>query len=138
MSNFKFSKSSERRLIGIHKDLVRVIHRALEISDIDFSVTYGMRTIEEQEEILKKGNSRTMNSRHLTGHAVDLTPWLNGSVDGDIPDNWKYFEQVSKYMKIAAKEYDTQINWGGDWRGDWGSFSDGYHFELNWGKYPIQ
>jgi peptidoglycan L-alanyl-D-glutamate endopeptidase CwlK len=135
INNFKFSQRSVNNLSGIHRDLVRIVKRALEITSIDFSVTYGMRTVAQQAEILKKKKSTTKNSRHLTGHAVDLTPWLDGkSVDGSKPENWSHFATVARAMKMASLELKIPMEWGGDWE----TFKDGYHFQLPWASYPLK
>jgi peptidoglycan L-alanyl-D-glutamate endopeptidase CwlK len=125
---WSFSAKSEQRLEGVHADLVRVVRHALEVSDVDFAVVEGLRTVERQRELFQKGASRTMNSRHLTGHAVDLAPFIAGEIRWD----WPPFHQIAKAMKQAAREYDVPIVWGGDWV----SFRDGPHFELNRSKYP--
>lgn len=134
MSNFKLSARSIQKLNGVHPDLVKVVNRALEISSIDFSVTCGLRTLAEEKEHVANGTSKTLNSRHLTGHAIDLTPWLSGSVDGSKPENWRYFADVARAMKMAALELKIPIEWGGDWE----SPKDGYHFELTWAAYPLK
>ncbi|WP_050875035.1 M15 family metallopeptidase, partial [Yersinia frederiksenii] len=73
-SNFRFSQRSENNLKGINPDLLKVVRRALEISAVDFSVIEGLRTIERQKELVATGKSQTMNSRHISGNAVDLFP----------------------------------------------------------------
>jgi peptidoglycan L-alanyl-D-glutamate endopeptidase CwlK len=135
MNNFKLSAASLAKLNGVHPDLVRVIQRALVLTSVDFSVTSGLRTIEQQREHVTNGKSTTLKSRHLTGHAVDLTPWANrASVNGRDPANWHYFANVAKAMKMAALELKTPIEWGGDWD----TFKDGYHFQLTWTEYPLK
>lgn len=75
---YKLSKKSLDRMKGVHPDLVKVVKRAIQISEVDFTVTEGLRDIERQRELVKSGASKTMNSRHLTGHAVDLIALKNG------------------------------------------------------------
>jgi peptidoglycan L-alanyl-D-glutamate endopeptidase CwlK len=135
MIDFKFSQRSLDKLKGVHPDLVRVVESALLLSTADFSVTCGLRTEAEERRHVADGKSQTMNSRHLTGHAVDLTPWANGkSVDGSDPANWHYFDTVARFMKMASIERKTPITWGGDWK----TLKDGYHFELTWTAYPLR
>jgi peptidoglycan L-alanyl-D-glutamate endopeptidase CwlK len=124
---FKFGARSEARLVGVHPDLVRVVRRALELSPIDFSVIEGVRTKKRQRELVAAGASWTMNSRHLTGHAVDIAPYIGGTVRWD----WPPFYALAKAMKAAAKELGVPIVWGGDWKA-----KDGPHFELSWKAYP--
>lgn len=113
----------EERLQGVHPDLVAVVRRAAEVSPIDFIVTEGLRTEERQAELVKTGASRTMNSRHLTGHAVDLAVIVDGKANWD----WKQYEDLSAYMKSAADDLGIRIIWGGDWA----TFKDGPHYELD-------
>ena len=125
---FKFSARSLRNLDGLHRDLVRVAHRALELSDVDFVVTEGLRTRERQRQLVAAGASRTMNSRHITGHALDVAAWVGGAVRWD----WPLYDRISAAFKAAARELGVPIVWGGDWK----SFKDGPHFELDRSRYP--
>jgi len=117
---------SERNLIGVHPDLVKVVRAAAKKAS--FIVTEGLRTKARQEQLVKAGASRTMNSRHITGHAVDVAAVVNGEVRWD----WPLYAAIAKEMKQTAADLKVQIIWGGDWR----SFKDGPHFELNRRKYP--
>lgn len=123
--NFVLGSRSLTNLQGVHPDLVKVVKRAIQISECDFTIIEGVRTTARQAELVKKGASQTKNSRHLTGHAVDLGAWVNGTVTWD----WKYYYQIEKAMKQAAKELNIPIEWGGDWK----TFKDGPHFQLPWG-----
>ena len=114
-----------QNLSGVHPDLVAVVKRAIEITEQDFSVIEGVRNIERQRQLVAKGASKTMNSRHLTGHAVDLAPY-------PLSWDWEYFYPIADAMKQAAEELDVDLEWGGDWT----SFKDGPHFQLSWGAYP--
>lgn len=127
-TKFQLSQKSKDRLIGVHPDLVRVVFRALELSDIDFAVLEGVRSKARQKQLVAAGASRTMNSRHLTGHAVDLGAVVAGTVRWD----WPLYYQIAKAMKAAAKELKVSIAWGGDWL----AFPDGPHFELDRKVYP--
>ena len=68
-------KRSTDNLKGVHPDLVKVVQRAISITKQDFAVIEGLRSKERQEQLVKEGKSQTTNSRHLTGHAVDIVPW---------------------------------------------------------------
>lgn len=134
MSKFSLSAASLANLQGVHPDLVKLVHRAIELSTVDFKVIEGKRTMARQKELFAKGATKTMNSRHLTGHAVDLLP---------LPVDWnnrKPFELVSQAMFAAAKELNIKIRWGGDWNENGKStdekFYDGPHFELRRAEYP--
>ena len=115
------------RLEGVHPDLVRVVKRAAASSDLDFTVLEGLRTEARQRQLFKEGASKTLNSRHLTGHAVDLAPMLDGKVSWD----WPLYHRLAKIVKAAAAAENVPLQWGGDWR-----FKDGPHWELPWKQYP--
>lgn len=122
---FKLSQRSIDRLNGVHPDLVSVVKLAIERSEVDFMVTEGLRSKERQKELVAAGASKTMNSRHITGHAVDLAAYVNG-----IRWDWPLYEKIAKAMKQAAYELNIKIEWGGDWK----SFKDGPHFQIPWGN----
>jgi peptidoglycan LD-endopeptidase CwlK len=122
---YSLSFRSRQRLSGVHPDLVAVVKRAIEITEQDFSVIEGIRGLERQRQLVKEGNSLTMNSRHLTGHAVDLAPY-------PLSWDWEYFYPIADAMKAAAEELDVDLEWGGDWK----SFPDGPHFQLSRKTYP--
>lgn len=116
------------RLDGVHPDLVRVVKKAAALSSLDFTVLEGLRTKERQKQLMDLGATKTMNSRHLTGHAVDLAPMVGGTVRWD----WPLYHQLAVIVKEAAKAENVPIQWGGDWR----TFKDGPHWELTWKAYP--
>ena len=122
---YNLSNKSLAKLDGVHPDLVSVVKRAIQISEQDFSVGEGLRSLSRQRELVNTGKSTTMNSRHLTGHAVDLFPY-------PLSWDWNYFYPIADAMKQAAKELDVDLEWGGDWK----SFPDGPHFQLSWENYP--
>ena len=125
---FTFSERSLRNLQGVQPDLVRVVRAALALSPVDFAVIEGLRTIERQKELVAAGASKTMNSRHITGHAVDLGAYVDGQVDW----SWPLYERIAAAMKLAAKELGVAIVCGADWT----KFRDGPHFELDRKAYP--
>nr|WP_284347151.1 M15 family metallopeptidase [Proteus mirabilis] len=109
--------------------MVKVVHRALEITDIDFMVIEGKRNEARQRQLVGSGKSQTMNSRHLTGHAVDCAPLVNNQIPWN---DWSYFKKVADAMMQAAKELGVDIEWGGNWK----TFKDGPHFQLTHKTYP--
>lgn len=125
---FKFGSRSLGKLVGVHPDLVIVMHHAIQHSSLDFSIIEGLRTMAQQRKYLAAGATRTLNSRHLTGHAVDVAPYIDGKIRWD----WPLFYELALVIKQAAAEQRVKIQWGGDWR----SFKDGPHFELTWAAYP--
>lgn len=129
MSKFRLSRRSEENLRGVHPDLVKVVHRALEITDIDFMVIEGKRNEARQRQLVASGKSQTMNSRHLTGHAIDCAPLVNNQIPWS---DWSHFKKVADAMMQAAKELGVDIEWGGNWK----TFKDGPHFQLTHKTYP--
>jgi peptidoglycan L-alanyl-D-glutamate endopeptidase CwlK len=125
---FKLGKRSVERLQGVHPDLVKVVERAIEMSPVDFTVLEGLRSPERQQTLVASGASQTLNSRHITGHAVDLGAWVDNQVDW----SWPLYHKIANAMKAAANELGVAIVWGGDWK----TFKDGPHFELDRKYYP--
>lgn len=125
---YKLGPRSQSRLKGVHPDLVKVVERAIEITTVDFTVLEGVRTPERQKVLFEAEASTTLNSRHITGHAVDLGAWVDNQVDW----SWPLYHKIAVAMKEAAKELNVAIVWGGDWS----RFKDGPHYELDRRKYP--
>lgn len=124
----QLSERSHQRLQGVHPDLQRIVLLAATLTDTDFIITEGLRTVERQRQLVAKGASQTMNSRHITGHAVDLA----ATVDGEVRWDWPLYHRLATAMKEAARQLGIRMVWGGDWR----SFKDGPHFELDRNVYP--
>ena len=125
---YKLGPRSQMRLKGVHPDLVKVVERAIEITTVDFTVLEGLRTPERQRALYDAGASQTLNSRHITGHAVDLGAWVDNQVDW----SWPLYGRIADAIKEAAGQLGAKIVWGGNWT----QFRDGPHFELNRKEYP--
>ena len=110
-NNFKFSQRSENNLKGVKPALVNVIRRALELTPVDFIVIEGLRTQARQKELVATGKSQTMNSRHLTGNAVDIIP---------VNTTWNIeeFKPLLKAVKQAADEQGLKLRFGINWKND--------------------
>ena len=78
---------------------------------------------------MAQGKSKTLNSRHLTGHAVDLAPMED---DGDISWHWPFYHKLATAVKASAVAAGVPLEWGGDWR----TFKDGPHWQLPFKGYP--
>ena len=102
---YTLSKKSRDRLAGVHPDLVKVVERALEITETDFAVLEGVRPKTRQEQLVKSGASQTMRSRHLTGHAVDLGAYVAGSVRWD----WPLYHKLAVAVKQAAAAFNIPL-----------------------------
>ncbi len=124
-SGYKWSDRSEKNLKGIHPDLRKVADLALQLTHVDFIVTEGKRTYARQVQLVQQGASKTLDSRHLQGMAVDVVD-VGGSYGKE------RMTQISMAFKEAAKLLEIPISWGGDWK----SFKDTPHFELDKKKYP--
>lgn len=126
--SFRFSARSRRALEGVHPDLVAVAEAALALTPVDFRVTEGLRTPARQAALVRAGASRTLNSRHLTGHAIDVAAVIDGQVRWD----WPLYPRIATAMKAAARRRSVALVWGGDWP----RLRDGPHFELDRKAYP--
>lgn len=120
---YKFSQKSINRMEGVHSDLRRLMEESIKHSPYDFGITEGLRSVSRQQKLVMEGKSKTMNSRHLTGHAVDIVVYVEGKVSWD----FKYYEQVAGHILGLAAKMDIPLIWGGSWK----DFKDGPHFELN-------
>lgn len=121
--SFSLSQRSRDRMKGVHPALVAVIEAAIKRSPIDFLVTEGLRTAARQTALVKAGASRTLKSRHITGHAIDLAALVEGQIRWD----WPLYPGIAVAVKAAAADLRTPLIWGGDWP----SLRDGPHFELD-------
>lgn len=113
---FKLSKKSLDKLKGVHPKLVSVVKKAIEYTSVDFGVTFGVRTLEEQEQLVAAGRSQTMASKHLIqadgyAHAVDLVAYVNGNVVWEL----NVYDNICDAMAKAADELDVAIKWGAAW-----------------------
>ena len=153
-STFALSERSQRNLEGVHPDLQAIVKRAIELTEIDFAVTEGVRSFERQEELFDKGATTTMNSRHLTGHAVDVVAYIGTDISWSMP---LYFK-IADAFREAAIGLEVPIEWGCAWRRQLNSYSsakkanmtyvdvrrkqgkrpflDGPHMQLPWRSYP--
>lgn len=149
---FKLSKRSLSKLEGVSPALVKVVHSAIELTTVDFGVVCGLRTIEEQKQLVASGASRTMKSKHIDGHAVDLMAYIGDRASWELT----LYDNIADAMRVAAIEEGVAIRWGAAWHiddiRDWDGtmqdamnsyidlrrsqgrkpFIDGPHFELNY------
>lgn len=118
----KLTARDFKRMEGVKPQLVAVVAVAATMVAKPFNVSEGLRTLERQKQMVKEGKSKTMQSKHLTGDAVDLYPL---TADCKAID-WQGFESLAATMKLAAAKLGVKIKWGGDWK----TFIDKPHWEL--------
>ena len=119
---FKLSQRSLDKMIGVNPKLVEVVKLAITKSPLDFSVSEGLRTVERQKELVAQKKSQTMKSRHIIGEAVDICVLVDGKANWDFEN----YRKIADVFKECAKELGVKITWGGDWT----SFKDGPHFQI--------
>ena len=148
--SFELSQRSLDRLDGVEDSLVVVVKRAIQLTKVDFGVSEGLRSVARQAELVAKGASKTMNSKHIDGLAVDLVAYISGRVSWEL----NLYDDIADAMAAAAKEHGVTVRWGGAWHiddiGTWQGkmedamttyidlrrsqgkrpFIDGPHFEL--------
>ena len=126
--SFRLSARSRARLSRVHPALIAVVERAIARTSVDFMIVEGVRTPERQAVLVRAGASRTLKSRHLTGHAVDVAALVDGQVRWD----WPLYGRIAEAFKAAALDLKTPLIWGGDWK----TLRDGPHFELDRKAFP--
>lgn len=134
---FSLSQHSLDKLEGVHPDLVAVVHLAIRLTAQDFAVICGLRTLEQEKVFVADGRSKTLNSRHIPGLAVDLVAYTIGNgISWAVP----LFFKIEAAMLQAAKLLSVDVQWGADWNqnGDTQdeTFRDYDHFQLHPKFYP--
>lgn len=131
---YKLGKHSEKALEGVNAELAMVIRTAIGNSPVDFMVTEGVRTQERQVQLYAQGRKTrgkivtnadgvNIRSKHQTGRAVDICPWVEGKLAWE---DDTAFNEISGHIKRVAKVLNVRIKWGGDFKGSW----DKPHYEL--------
>lgn len=108
---FELSQRSLSRLEGVDNRLVKIVCRAIKITDTDFGVVQGLRTLEEQKALVEKGASQTMKSKHLDGIAVDLMAYVGGRGCWEL----SVYDNIAEAMQQAATEEGVAMRWGAAW-----------------------
>lgn len=108
---FQFSSRSLQRLEGVNADLVQICHKAIKTTSVDFGITQGLRTLEEQRKLVDSGASRTMKSKHLEGRAVDVVAYIGPRVSWELP----LYCEIAEAFREAAQLVRTKVRWGGAW-----------------------
>ena len=148
MSKFSLGKKSLDLLANVDPRMRLIALRAIQITEIDFGVVQGKRTLDEQKRLYGKGRTGaqceakgvpaiyarpgeskvtwTLNSNHLSGRAIDICPWINGKYEWDNNGKLGVWPKLAKAFKQAASELGHDMEWGGDWE----KTVDRPHFEL--------
>jgi peptidoglycan L-alanyl-D-glutamate endopeptidase CwlK len=123
-----------KRLEGVHPDLVLCVKHAATFGEVDFMIIEGVRTLAKQREYFNAGKSKTMRSRHLDGHAVDVAPLVDLDADGDLDLTWevKHFKPIVAAFKEAIDYLGIPLEFGGEWK----TFKDWPHIQLPRSRYP--
>jgi len=108
---FKLSSRSMRKLKGVDEGIVAVVKDAIGITKVDFGVTFGLRTLEEQKKLYESGRSQTMKSKHLEGRAVDLVAYFGSDISWEL----NVYDDICDAMAEAARKNDVAIKWGAAW-----------------------
>jgi len=119
---YKFSERSKKKLETVDVRLQNLMNVAIKESPYDFGITEGIRTLKRQKELFAEGKTKTLKSYHLVGKAVDIKIYVNGEITWD----FKYYKEVADCVKEVAKKLGYVITWGGDWK----TFKDGPHFQI--------
>ena len=114
--SFRLSQRSMDRLEGVHPDMTAVVERAIQLTEVDFGVTQGVRTLEEQKANVAAGRSQTMASKHLLqddgfSHAVDVVAYVGPDVSWEL----NLYDDICDAFAQAAREIEVAIKWGAAW-----------------------
>ena len=108
---YKLSTKSQERLIGVEPELKEIVYEAIKVTKIDFGVIEGLRTEEQQKQLVESGASQTMKSKHLEGRAVDLMAYIGGRGSWEL----SVYDEIADAMKEAAIKVDVAVRWGAAW-----------------------
>ena len=108
---FKLSDRSIAKLEGVDETLVEVVKEAIQLTKVDFGVTFGMRTLEEQQKLFDSGRSQTMKSKHLDGRAVDLVAYFGSDISWEL----NVYDDICDAMAEAARRNTLALKWGAAW-----------------------
>jgi hypothetical protein len=108
---FRLSKRSRDNLLGVKPELMYVVEQAIKLTKVDFAVTEGLRTEARQRELVAKGASQTMNSKHLRGEAVDLVAFIGNRISWEL----NLYDEIADAVQLAALRVNVGIRWGAAW-----------------------
>lgn len=117
---FKLSNRSKSRLVGVHPKLIEVVHKAIEITEVDFGVTYGVRDLETQKKLVAAGRSTTLKSKHLLqddgySHAVDVVAYVDTGDGAEVCWELPIYDKIADAFKKSSEEVGLTLRWGCAW-----------------------
>ena len=128
---YKLSNGSRARLDTCHKSIILICESLIEI--FDFTVVYGYRDQQLQDELFSRGLSKARFplSEHnvIPSLAIDLAPY-HASKTPHI--NWHdkdSFIYMAGLFRGIGHEKNIAVRWGGDWDSD-NDLSDQIFFDL--------
>tara|TARA_B100000212_G_C27068592_1_gene402920 strand:+ start:105 stop:560 length:456 start_codon:yes stop_codon:yes gene_type:complete len=108
---FTLSQRSLGRLDGVKNELHSVVTTAITLTNVDFGVSCGLRTEKEQEDLVARGASQTMKSKHLTGDAVDVVAYIGNRISWEL----NLYDDIADAFKEASVREGVGIKWGASW-----------------------
>jgi peptidoglycan L-alanyl-D-glutamate endopeptidase CwlK len=108
---FKLSQRSLDNLKGVDERLQKAVQHAIGETKVDFGVICGLRTIDEQRELVAKGASQTLKSKHLDGEAVDLMAYIGSRGSWEL----NLYDDIADAMREGAERANVPIRWGAAW-----------------------
>lgn len=157
---FTFGSASRRELETLDPSLRLVMNESILI--FDFSIVEGRRTIREQIRNLRRGVSKTIDSRHVPrdtdgiyvpdglSEAADIVPyqagvnpWPQPSDPASVADKKiRRFYFMQGVVYAVAAEHDVALRFGLDWDGDLDFFDQRWddlgHVELAVDRAPLR
>jgi len=121
---FQFGHNSLKNLKTCHPEIIVLMKEALFYSPIDFGISCGYRTTEEQQRLFKNGKTKcdgiikVGNHQNFPSDAVDIYAYVNSKLSYD-PN---HLCVIAGVVLSVAKELKLNIRWGGtfgskDWHG---------------------
>lgn len=123
---FTFGERSRKNLAGVHADLVAVAEFAIGISEVDFSITEGRRAPERQAELVAAGKSKTLQGKHIIGHAVDTAAWVAGGISWEP----RHYYRIAAAFREASRQLGVPVVWGAVWDRQLASLHDNLEDEV--------
>ena len=140
---YKFGKTSKEKLSSCHEDLQLIMSEVIKITNVDFGIAEGHRSIEKQKQYFKEGKSKIDGVNKKGKHnynpslAVDIYPYFDNGAKWD-NEHLSYLSGIIhavSEMLFADGKISHKVRWGGNWDMDGvilidQSFDDRPHFEL--------